>query len=132
MQHASFCFILIERDCFIARDLREGLAEACPCCTYRSFSDLAGLVEAEAELQSLDQLPVVITKASLEDLNSSGIAGMVRRNGWTMAVRMGADPLPEVQAEGWLSLAAPFSREDLVYLVEQLRAHYPQLGRRIA
>lgn len=132
MQHSSFCFILIERDSFIARDLREGLAEACPHCRCLQMADLSDLVAAEAELQNLSQLPVLITKANLQDLRSSGIDDVVRRNGWTIAMRMGTDPLADIHANGWLSVPAPFSREDLLYLVEQLRARYPLMDRRSA
>ncbi|MFN3275554.1 MAG: hypothetical protein ACK41U_12855 [Paracoccus sp. (in: a-proteobacteria)] len=132
MHDVSFCFILIERDCFIARDLREGLSEACPDSVFRCLGDLNDLPGIETGLAGVDQFPVVITKASLAELTASGVAGLVRRNGWAMAVRMGIDPLSAVHAEGWLSLAAPFSREDLVYLAEQLRARYPQPFRRIA
>ncbi|MFN3524815.1 MAG: hypothetical protein ACK4YU_01890 [Paracoccus sp. (in: a-proteobacteria)] len=132
MQHLSFCFIIIERDSFIASDLREGLAEACPRCGCQTFRDLSELIAAEPVLKNLDQLPVLITKASLGELRDCGVDQMARRNGWPVAIRMGLDPLSDVDAQGWLSLAAPFTREDVAYLVSQLYRRYPQFELRSA
>lgn len=132
MQHLSFCFIIIERDNFIASDLREGLAEACPRCGCQIFRDLSELIAAEPVLKNLEQLPVLITKASVGELRDCGVDEMTRRNGWPVAIRMGIDPVSVVAAQGWLSLAAPFTREDLTCLVGELYRRFPQVALRSA
>lgn len=132
MQHCSFCFILIERDCFIAHDMDEGLLEACGFCTSRRIACIHELFGIEDELTELAALPVIITKASLHEIQAAGLDDLARRRNWPMVVRMGLDPVSEIEARGWLSLAAPFSREDLARLIDELRLRYPHLVRKSA
>lgn len=132
MRHLSFCFLIIERDCFIAQDMREGLSEACGICGCRRYPAIEELLAQEDELRALAQLPVIITKKSLADADAEGLTALAQRNGWPVVVRLDLDPAEAVQARGWLTLPSPFTRLDLTVMVEELRARFPHLSLRRA
>lgn len=132
MRHFSFCFLIIERDAFIAQDMREGLSEACGICGVRRYISDQDVLANEDELQSLAQLPVIVTKRSLLEVEQSGLGAMARRNGWPIVIRLDLDSEQAVAEHGWLSLPSPFVRSDLARLVDGLWARYPQMTRKRA
>ena len=111
--------MIVETDPFIARDMSDGLMEAAPGCTveiFRSAEELADLPSAPAAPH-----PVIVTKLSLEAIESSGLATSAARMGAMIVVRQGEDTADAVSARGWLSLPTPFTCEDLFELASSLR-----------
>lgn len=121
MDRTSPHYLIIEKNGFIAADMQQGLADA----DTRSDSYQ---IEHVDQLQSFlvssvwtGRRPVFITKLSIAEIESTGLAGIARRMDGEIVVRMGQDPAAAVTARGWHSLASPFSREDLAGLVDELR-----------
>lgn len=114
------------------RSARDGLAEACDSCTSRRFGTVEELLTAQADLSALPQLPVIITKKSLHEIEASGLADLARRKHWPVVVRLDLDPPSEIVARGWLALPSPFSRLDLVLMVDELLGLYPLAQQRRA
>lgn len=131
MQHLVPCFIIIERDSFIASDLRCGLHEACPDCLCLRTPDMDGCMMILRHLDDRTARPVIITKASIAEIDACGLGGMAAAQGWRLVLRLGSDPVQEVRARGWFSLPAPFTSDDITSLVRALRADaIPPLKRR--
>ncbi|SCY59241.1 hypothetical protein [Paracoccus tibetensis] len=132
MAHTPFCFLIIERDSFIAQDMAEGLAEASPDCLSRRYASIEALLDTAETLPSLPALPVIITKQSLSDIDATGLGALAERHDWPVVVRLDLDPPEAVAARGWLTLPSPFTRPDLMQMVEELLAELPRQALRRA
>ncbi|MGP9803854.1 hypothetical protein [Paracoccus sp. NSM] len=121
MQHSVPCFIIIERDSFIAGDLRCGLLDACLDCLCLRTPDMDGCMSILHHLDDRATRPVIITKASIAEIDACGLGGMAAARGWRLVLRLGSDPVEAVRARGWFSLPAPFSSDDITSLVHALR-----------
>lgn len=114
-----FRFVILEKDCFIARDMQDGLQSACPNADIRRIATPEDVANACGDAQDSVR-PVIITKLSVEQLDRAGISSLSRQIGAEIVVRMGDDPLCTVAERGWLSLASPFTWDDLAALVGDL------------
>jgi len=118
MTQSGYSFIVIERDTFVARDICAGLLAACPGCDVihlRFPSELVSQVSPSA-----DEVPVIVTKMNVQEVEDSGLADWAIANGAEIVIRAGDDPVTEVIRKGWRSLTSPFTREDLSHLVNSL------------
>ncbi|MBU3030285.1 hypothetical protein [Paracoccus marinaquae] len=121
MSSQKFRFVIIEKDSFVAHDMREGLKAAVPGCDTHHLTDLdgaSGLVTTDAEAGS--PRTVIVTKLSLAQLDSSGLTQLAQQMRAEIVVRLGEDPRAAVTERGWLSLASPFTWEDLAGLASDL------------
>lgn len=123
MPESRFRFVIIEKDSFIARDMQSGLQAAVPDCDTRLLPNAAGAVEAFPRTTD-EARTVLITKLSLAQLDESGLSQLARDSGAEIVVRLGDDPQDEVTRHGWLSLASPFTWEDLAELAGDLSARW--------
>ncbi|MBW7056483.1 hypothetical protein KY389_07215 [Paracoccus bogoriensis] len=131
MQELVPCFIIIERDSFIASDLRCGLHDACPGCLCLRTPDLDGCMMILRHLDDRATRPVIITKLSIAEIEACGLGAMAAARGWRLVLRLGGDTIEAVRERGWFSLPAPFSSDDVAVLVQALQAHArPPLMRR--
>lgn len=122
MNSNALQFLIIEKDCFIAKDMQEGLNAAdnsAACRQVRSLEELPSYLDA-AVANGLKN--VIITKLPIDQIESSGLAGMAARTGAEIVVRQGEDRRDAVTAHGWRDLAWPFTGEDLADLVHDLQA----------
>jgi hypothetical protein len=120
MAHLPFCFLIIERDSFIAQDMAEGLAEASPGCLTRRYGSADAVLDEREGLLPRTHLAVVITKQALSDIDTSGLGDLAQRHGWPVVVRLDLDAPEAVAARGWLTLPSPFTRPDLMQMVDDL------------
>lgn len=116
MTPAPLKFLIVEKDAFVARDMQLGLQDADAGCHVLHMRDVA---ECQA-LLPFPEYPVVITKLSIDQIDACGLTQIAGRNA-VIVVREGVDTLTAVARRGWLSLASPFTAEDLAALVHQIR-----------
>lgn len=116
-------FIAIERDSFVALDMRLGLEEACPGSridTLPNASDLADFLASDDLPDPAIAVPVVVTSLSLERIDQSGLEGLLHGRDAIIVQREGADPADQVAARGFLQLPSPFSSDDFRTLLDGL------------
>ena len=126
MPHDIYSFIVIERDVFVARDMRDCLQAACVGCDVihlRYPAELTGILEDADD----DHRLVIVTKMGLEEIDASGLADWAKDHSAEIVIRAGDDPVSEVLKRGWRSLTSPFTRDDILALVESL-ALFPRLA----
>lgn len=115
-------FLILEKDCFIAHDMADGLriagGEGCDSQPFRQVDDLLDYL---LTLASPDLHPVVVTKLSLEQIDETGISSAALGCAADVVVRLGTDLPDAILARGWFTLAAPFTSDDLSALVSMLR-----------
>ncbi|MDO5630267.1 MAG: hypothetical protein Q4G22_00345 [Paracoccus sp. (in: a-proteobacteria)] len=115
----SFC--IIERDLFIASDMRAGLELASPGCHVQELREIADLNDN----QPADGT-IFITKLALADLDGSGLDDLAQRVQGRIVLRDDADPEDAVTGRGYDRLPSPFSNRDLRELVERLNRVSPE------
>lgn len=121
MSSRKLRFVIIEKDSFVARDMQHGLQAAnpdCDTCHLAHHADAPGVLLRQAEAD--EPRTVIVTKMSLEQIESTGLARIAQDAGAELVVRMGDDPVGSVMSRGWYSLASPFTWEDLSALVGSL------------
>lgn len=124
MSSRKLRFVIIEKDSFVARDMQDGLLAAVPDCdTFHlaHHDDASDALRRDAVAGPADEpRMVIVTKLSLDQIDSSGLARAAYDAGAEMVVRMGDDPVGAVASRGWYSLASPFTWDDLSALVGSL------------
>ncbi|WCR11905.1 hypothetical protein JHW45_05970 [Paracoccus stylophorae] len=120
MTASKFRFVIIEKDSFVARDMQDGLQSVVPGCDIRRLCHPGQLSDHLADASAGDARAVIITKLSLAQLDQNGISQLARDRNAAIVVRLGEDSPQEVTARGWLSLASPFTWDDLAALAEEL------------
>ncbi|MGZ3216602.1 hypothetical protein [Paracoccus sp. T5] len=120
MTHPHFTFVVLEKDHFVAQDMCAGLVDAAPGCQFLhlAVSDIPD--DLLATLAGSSGLPVLVTKAQISEMDGCALVRDWTRNGWPIVLRLGIDPVEDIRARGWYSLAAPFTRDDLDDLVRRL------------
>lgn len=107
-------FVIIEKDAFIARDLGDGLKAALP--------DSEIVIVARHEDAWPRVFPpaqddvwqtIIVTKLTLAQLDECGLSRRLEDSGTQVVVRVGDDPVSAVAERGWISLASPFTGDDL-------------------
>ena len=117
-------FIAIEKDSFVALDMRMGLEEACPGCridTVTSPTDLPDLLGNIGPITPGGAVPVILTSMSIDRVDQAGLPQMLDGRGAIIVQREGADPAESVNARGYLRLPSPFSTDDFRKLYDMLR-----------
>lgn len=118
MSAHMFRFVVIEKDCFVARDMQDGLQSAAPDCDVLRLARPEDAEDAFAQVSRADPTRIVIiTKLTVAQLDSSGMARLAHDFGADIVVRLGDDPVQKVIERGWYSLASPFTWDDLAELV---------------
>lgn len=118
MSQEIYRFIVIERDVFVAHDMRDSLLSACPDCDVvhlRYPADLTVTVPKDDDHRS-----VILTKMNVQEVEASGLSSWADDHKAEIVIRAGDDPIAEVLRKGWRSLTSPFTREDIGMLVESL------------
>lgn len=125
-------FYVVERDTFIAQDMRAGLLEACPDCDVeclRKAEDLGARLDAITDTHT----PVLVTSMTLAALQETGLAARVMARGGRIVLRQGGTASADVQALGWFALPSPFTTAHLADLVDALMSDMetadPKAGR---
>lgn len=116
-------FIAIERDSFVALDMRLGLEEACPGSridTLPNASDLADFLASGGLPDPASAVPVVLTSLSLERIDEAGLEQLLDGRGVIIVQREGPDPVDRVSARGYLHLPSPFNSDDFRTLRDAL------------
>ena len=119
----NLCFLIIERDPFIARDLSLGLADAAPGCVAVICRDWTAFVQECGVIPDHAVPRFVITTLPIPELSEVARLELLRRHRITPVLRGADEDLDRDWVDrGWLSLPAPFATEDLDRLVRQLAA----------
>lgn len=116
-------FVIVEKDAFVALDMQLGLQDASVGCQVVHLRDIA-------DFQSMPQpadRPVIITKLSIAEIDECGLVQIAGRRA-AIVVREGIDSVKAVVDRGWLSLASPFTADDLLTLVEDIRQVFALIG----
>ncbi|MDO5614102.1 MAG: hypothetical protein Q4G14_12795 [Paracoccus sp. (in: a-proteobacteria)] len=108
-------FCIIERDLFIASDMRAGLELASPGCHVHHLRDMD-----EVNGSTPENGTIFITKLALADLDPSGLHALAQRVQGRIVLRDGTDSEDAVIGQGHDRLPSPFSNRDLRELVERL------------
>lgn len=108
-------FCIIERDLFIAADMRAGLELASPGCRVHDLRDVADLERTDPAGGT-----IFITKLGWAEIHSSGLAELAQRVRGRIVMRDGTGLEAEIRGQGHESLPSPFSNRDLQELVERL------------
>jgi len=120
MQHQVFTFVVLEKDIFVSLDMCAGLSEASPGSGTLHFRDSVPPSDLLDRLSDQHALPVLITKASIAQIEQTGIGSQWDLRGWPLVLRVDVDTPEQICARGWYPLEAPFTRPDLQNLVRRL------------
>ncbi|MCF3974458.1 hypothetical protein [Paracoccus salsus] len=122
MSDSALLFVIIEKDCFIARDMQEGLEAADPACETIRLRDPEEAVELVCGRQPDGRLrTVIITKLSLAQIEDCSLSRLADEGLVEIVVRIGDDTSEAVHRRGWFTLASPFTRDDLSALVVEVQ-----------
>lgn len=116
MEKAAISFIIVERDPFIGRDLSQGLAEVCSDAETVQVGALSDVATHVFCAIHAGRHPVIVTKASLAEIDRHRIPDLVAQSGADMVVRLDDHPADVLAQRGWISLPSPFTFEDLQVL----------------
>ncbi|MDB6178546.1 hypothetical protein PAF17_13675 [Paracoccus sp. Z330] len=120
---ASFEFLVLEKDHFVAADMQGGLAAAMPGCTVLHFlkvKDVIDHIRTSAPLSP--KRHVFVTKLGVEQIDALDFALPAGVTPPAIVTRMGDDPDTIPARPGWFSLPSPFTQEDLHLLARHLLA----------
>lgn len=121
MTNPALHFMILERDPFIAADMRAGLMFADPLCTVDLLRCVSQVMEGFAQFPVAGRSPVLITKLGIDEIEESGLISLANRAAAQLVVREGGDAVEQISGRGWFSLASPFTSDDLSALLAQLR-----------
>lgn len=121
MTDPALHFMILERDPFIAADMRAGLMFADPLCTVDLLRCVSQVMEGFAQFPVDGRSPVLITKLGIDEIEEAGLINLANRAAAQLVVREGGDTVEQISGRGWFSLASPFTSDDLSALLAQLR-----------
>lgn len=121
MTDPALHFMILERDPFIAADMRAGLMFADPLCTVDLLRCVSQVMEGFAQFPVDGRSPVLITKLGIDEIEEAGLISLANRAAAQLVVREGGDTVEQISGRGWFSLASPFTSDDLSALLAQLR-----------
>ncbi len=116
-------FVIVEKDPFVALDMQLGLQDAAAGCQVVHLRD----IDEYQSLPPFSTSPVVITKLSIAQIDACGLIQIAGQHA-AIVVREGIDTLKDVAERGWLSLASPFTADDLSVLVADIRQIFDLAG----
>lgn len=118
-------FVIIEKDAFIAQDMRMGLDEAAPGCETIVVRNPAQIEGALAPLPASARELVFITANRIQVIEETGLDKLAEKMSGRLVLREGADSNEAVHRRGWLTLGNPFTAEALARMVAALTRHRP-------
>ena len=122
MDHPALRFFIIEKDLFIASDMRAGLQDACAGCEVHEVRRIDDLPAKLGELPGAGPRPIFITNLNLDRIDSTGLAEIAQKMAGAIVVREGTDPAAALLDRGYHILPSPFSTTHLSELVGRLSA----------
>lgn len=120
MDQSALRFFIIEKDIFIASDMRAGLEDACKDCEIHDVRHVDELQAKFGDLHTGDSRSVFITNLNLDRIDSTGLAALAGRMAGDIVVREGSDPTDRLLDRGYHILPSPFSSSNLTDLVDRL------------
>lgn len=121
MSNQKLRFVIIEKDSFVARDMQDGLKAAIPDCDIKSLSGAEEALDIVKSCTDADDArAIIVTKLSLDQIDSTGLTQIARHVQADIVVRVGDDPPGAIAARGWFTLASPFTWDDLAALAVDL------------
>lgn len=121
MPMSDLHFVIIEKDSFIAADMAEGLRGACPNC---AISHLVEVREATTLARDPVRRKVFITGERIATIDQCGLSSVAAAEGAGIVIRAGWDSDEEVQARGFMMLAAPFTDADLGEVARRVQGQH--------